>query len=226
MHCRSPLLSDYSDFTGIIRGIMAKRKKAPENGNLKKWNNWYSEDKAGYQKYAESKRKHNRFNQERLTEIYGRMRDYVTKKQTAGEPLTIGGLQLSAGCNKMDFSRMRSGSYDWRTYQFQHYKGIAEADITSVHDDLINLDILYWTDEDGAMYILNPYSIITERFYMLIQEQLEALCYTSNNPRGAIFLLKSAFGWSDNQPEVQIITGGIHVASKEEAQEALKTMTK
>lgn len=121
---------------------------------------------------------------------------------------------------------MRNREYDWRKYQFMHYNGITEADVTINHDDLLNLDILYWMDEDGALWILNTFSEIIESFYLLIQEQLEMLCYTSGNPRGAIFLLKSVFGWTEDRPqEHQTFTGNIHVASKKEAEQALKEYT-
>lgn len=204
---------------------MGDNINTPENENLKLWNTWYSEDKAQYRKFAESKRENNRFKQESLTEIYRKGREYLISCCDAGEPITITGLQIACDCDKMSFSRMRRGEYDWRLYQFLDYCGLSESDIITEHDDFLNCDIAYVPDANGELWVANTYSEIIERFYLEIQKELEILCYTSNNPKGAIFLLKSLFGWDDRQQQTgQTITAQVHVATMEEAKKAIERL--
>lgn len=205
---------------------MGKRKNTPENDNIRKWNTWYSQDKKQYQKFARAKREGNRFKQEALTEIYEKGRAYIAERKESGEPITISGLQLACGCNRMDFSRMRSGEYDWRRYQFLDYAGVDEADILTEFDEVLRLDVEYAPDENGEVYVMNHYSDIIERFYLEVQAQLELACYQSQNPRGAIFLLKSVFGWDDHaQAQVSVVpVEPIHIATREEAEQARKEL--
>lgn len=210
---------------------MGERKTTPENENIKKWNTWYSEDKKQYQQFARSRRERNRFKQEALTEIYQRGREYIMEHRVSGDPITTSGLQLACGCNRMDFSRMRSGEYDWRRYQFMEYNGIDESDILVEFDEVLSLDIEYAPDKDGELMVVNLYSEILNRFYLEIQNQLETACYTSYNPRGAIFLLKSIFGWADNQQDagkglaqVIVTPAEIHIATRDEAEQAMKDL--
>ena len=198
---------------------MGKRKNTPENENIRKWNTWYSQDKKQYQKFAKAKREGNRFRQETLTEIYEKGRAYIIEQREKGIPLTTSGLQLACNCNRMDFSRMRSGEYDWRRYQFMDYAGIDEADLLVEFDEALRFHVEYAPDEHGEIYDVNTYSDIINRFYLEIQAELEIACYTNHNPRGAIFLLKSIFGWTDTvTAQVSIPANAeIHIASLTEA---------
>lgn len=206
---------------------MAKGKLTENNENLKRFNTWYSEDKGTYQKWAQAKRQQTKFTQEHLTQIYDYGRDLVIKAREAGEPITISGLQLATRCNKMDFSRMRNGEYDWRLFQFAEYEGIdLEHDIVTQYDDILCMDIEYWISPDGEMLVMSTYSEIIDRFYLLIEEQLSNMLFTVNNPKGPIFILKNAFGWSDRpqeQPKQEIVAP-LHLATLEEAEQACKAL--
>lgn len=198
---------------------------AKNSETFKMYNTWYSQDREQYRRFAESKRNQTVFKQERLTEVYDRGRAYIIEQQEKGEPLTVSGLQLACRCNRTDFKRMRHHEYDWRRYQFMDYKGIQEEDLQLVRDDLFNRDVEYWTDEDGVIYVMNTYSEVIEWFYLQIQKQLEIACYQNRNPAGSIFLLKSQFGWDDKQQTRVEKTAPVHVATAEEAKNALKRLT-
>lgn len=191
---------------------------------FKRFNTWYSRDRETYRKFAESKRRQTRFTQESLTAIYYAGRDYIIEQQEKGEPLTISGLQIACGCNRTDFRRMKSGEYDWRRFQFQEYAGIDESELQTIHDDHLGFDVTFWFDQDGERFVMNLFSEVMEWFYLTIQEQLEAVCYTNNKPLGAIFLLKTCFGWSDKPKEYRADKSPVSVATKEEAEEALKRL--
>ena len=205
---------------------MAKCKPTQNNENMKRFSTWYSQDKETYQKWAQAKRLQTKFTQEHLTQIYDYARDYVLECREKGKALTISGLQLATHCNKMDYSRMRSGEYDWRMLQFAEYKGIdLEHDITPIYDDLLCMTVDYWISPDGEMFIMSFYSDIIDRFYLLIQEQTEELLYKSPNPRGPIFILKAVFGFNDRpQDQPKEVIAPLHIATREEAERARKEL--
>ena len=196
------------------------------NENMKRYNTWYSQDITKYKEWAQAKRLQTKFTQEHLTQIHGWACDYVNECRANGTALTISGLQLATHCNKMDYSRMKNGEYDWRMLQFAEYKGIdLENDITPIYDELLCMTVDYWINPDGEMLIMSYYSDIIERFYLLIQEQTEEMLVTSPNPRGPIFILKSAFGWSDRPQEQPIqAVAPLHIATLEEAERARKEL--
>ena len=193
---------------------------------LRTFNTWYSEDRDKYRQFAEAARIRGRFTQEMVSDLYDRGRAYIIECREADKPLTVAGLQIACDCNKMAFSRMKRGEFDWRLFQFMEYKGIREDDIECFRDDELQYSVNYWTDEDGVMYIMEMYSSIIERFYLDIQNQIETACYDNKgNPSGLIFALKSAFGWHDKPEDQKTGVAVGHIATREEAAAAIKRIT-
>lgn len=203
---------------------MAKNKTKSQE-RLTNFNSWYSQDKDGYKKFAESKRLQTRFTQEALTEIFDKAREYIVEQKADNKPLTVSGFLIACECNRTDFKRMKHREYDWRLYQMMDYRGISGNDLQPVFDDVFRCHINYWIDADGAMYVMETYGDILERIYLMIQEQLEVAAYDIHgNPTGVVFLLKVIFGWTGNQTEPMPQQNGIHIATKEEAKEACRRL--
>lgn len=220
------LLAVRTCFNGFVGNSMGKKKISENNQNLIRFNTWYSQDKETYRKWAESKRKQTNFTQERLTEIFDKGVAYIKRQRQNNEPLTISGLQFATNCNRTDFHRMRNREYDWRLFQFIDYKGIdLDKEIITEHNDTLNMDIDYYIDEDGVAYVMEMYGDIAERFYLQIEVQLEERLYTKQRPAGAIFLLKSCFGWTDTpDTNTAIVNKSIHIATREEANKSLQEL--
>ena len=200
-------------------------EKTEGQKRLAEWNTYYSQDRGRYRQFAEAKRMQTSFRQERLTEILDLGKAYIMETQQAGNPLTVSGLQLACRCNKQDFYRMKRGEYDWRVFQFMEYNGIEEEDLQIVRDNDLHFDVAYWTDPDGVMYCMNMFSEVIDRFYLILQEEIETKCYMNKgNPSGLIFCLKSVFGWSDKPTSRPADVQPVHVATKEEAQAAINEL--
>ena len=194
---------------------------------MKDFTTWYSQDIKKYKQWAESMRNRQVFSQERLTDIYNNGKQYILRQREHGELLTIAGLHNACACHKQDIHNMKSGKFDYRLPQFMEYMGISESDISVRRDNDLGFNLEVWTDSNGVEYVMNMYSEIIGKFYLLIQEQLEELAYTNKgNQSGAIFALKSVFGWSDRQPgEVTEQSRTVNIASRDEALRAIKRLS-
>lgn len=197
--------------------------KSGRSERIEQFNTWYSQDIKAYKRFAENRSKATRYNQEYLTDLTYRIKDYLTEQKTSKEPFTVTGLFQCLGMQKKDYYKAKNGEFDWKLYQFADFHGIPFDDLDGLEviedEQLGRLSI--WTDEDGQVYIMETYSTVIERALLKIQTQLEQALYTNRNPAGAIFLLKSRFGWTDKPEKVQIIPSVLHIATKEEAEQAL-----
>lgn len=206
--------------------------KSGQTDTIRLFNTHYSEDIAEYKRFAENHSNAYRYNQEYLTDLTYRIKDYLTEQQAKEEPFTITGLYMALDMQKKDYYRARNGEFDWKLYQFMDFKGISFDDIETTRDDLLGY-LQIWTDENGQIFICNTYSEIIEKSLLVIQSKLEIICYTGDNPKGAIFILKSRFGWSDrpDQRQTSSFFGSAeadnttsvlnHIATAEEAKQAI-----
>lgn len=202
--------------------------KSKRSDRITQFNTWYSQDIEAYKRFAENRSKATRYNQEYLTDLTFRIKDYLTQQETSKQPFTVTGLYMCLEMQKKDYYKAKKGEFDWKLYQFADFHGITFEDLDNlevIEDDQLG-DLHIWTDENGQVYIMETYSTIIERALLLIQSQIEANLYTSRNPVGCIFLLKSRFGWSDKPDQAQGVLKIPHIATRAEAEEALKSIEK
>lgn len=202
--------------------------KSRRSDKITQFNTWYSQDIESYKRFAENRSSATRYNQEYLTELTYRIKDYLTEQETSNQPFTVTGLYMCLTMQKKDYYKAKKGEFDWKLYQFADYHGIGIEeldDLEELEDE--HLGILHiWTDEDGQVFIMETYSTIINKALLRIQAQLEESLYTSRNPVGCIFLLKSRFGWSDkpDQAKTNTVTRVNHIATRDEAEQALKRL--
>lgn len=202
--------------------------KSGKTDRIEQFNTWFSQDIESYKEFAKNRVAAVRYSQEYLTELAWNIKDYLTEQEKNDTPFTVTGLYVSLDMQKKDYYRAKNGEFDWRLYQFADFHGITldELDeLEEIEDEYLGR-MRIWVDEDGQVFIMETYSTIIEKALLVIQDQVERLCYSSNNPKGAIFILKSRFGWSDkNDGHMTVIENGIpQIATYEQAKAAMERL--
>lgn len=197
--------------------------RSGKTDKIRLFNTYYSEDIAEYKRFAENRSRATRYNQEYLTELTCRIKDYLSEQILTHRPFTVTGLYMCLDMQKKDYYKAKRGEFDWKLYMFMDHKGISFEDLEEYQDEMLGV-MQTWTDEDGQFFIMETYSSIIEKSLLVIQSQLEEALYINRNPAGAIFLLKSRFGWSDKPDQVQQVKAIPHIATYEEAKQVLKEL--
>ena len=142
-----------------------------------------------------------------------RLTNYVDEQDKKGKPLTVAGFILASGIPERTWYDMRNGVFD---------AGIEEYKLT--HD--IPIDAMEYTNEDGEILPLIPWSELINRCYLLLQQERETNCVAgkAGNVIGNIFLLKSQHGLSDAPQEIKSQTNIQIVANSETAMKALEML--
>lgn len=167
----------------------------------------------GYRKMAEAYRSRRKYTQEWAGDYYRKAMEYAAECADQQRPLTVAGVQLATGTNKDFNSEAIAGRMDYLLPEYM-----------DMHDPVIEefAGIPYDVAHDPPVILL-PMSEIVQNVYLLIQQQLEALCYSGArgvNPAGAIFGLKAKFGWREDDGPRQLVQQLV-IADKDQAARAL-----
>ncbi len=159
----------------------------------------YSGEIEGYKQYAETRRASRTYTQEIASELYDRMVTYLIECKKTDTPMAVGKMCLAMGIDRKALHRMKTGEYDWRLYEYMDIAKVKGKDIQEEEDGYFkgHNPLQYWTDEKGDRILLMPYSELVAKGLAEIESDCEMRLF-GNKPVGAIFYLKSVFGYSDN----------------------------
>lgn len=186
-----------------------KQTEAIESLNTK-----YSEDVERYKFFASQRRGRRKFTQEKLTQQYSALAEYVESRAEKKQPLTVAGAILASDFNEDAWYKAKSGEMD---YLLEEYIALNQVTEETIIDGLP-----YHINSDGEAILLKPYSWLIQNTMLLIQEQREIACSSlRGNPAGNIFLLKAQMGFKeDSQPST--VNQTLVIADKEQAVKALE----
>lgn len=172
-----------------------------------------------YRKIAEERQRLTKYNQEYISDMAGRISDYIEECHKTGEPLTVSGMLQAGGLTSEAYSKGKNyNQYDHMLYMYMDLHGI----------DFDQEGTIY-TDEQGKEVLLCRMSDILKRAELAIMKEREIKCSsTKGNPAGNIFLLKGFHGIQDQPQETRTTNNNTlvlnNVASLDEAKEALKRL--
>ena len=221
---------------------MAEKKKGPGKGNRTRGENrrgnktgspngykdttglqTANQDRAEvierYRRIAEERQKITKYNQEFVSDMAGKISNYIEECKKTGEPLTVSGMLQAADLTAEAYSKGKnSQQYDHMLYMYMELHGI----------DFDQEGTIY-TDEQGKQVLLCRMSDLLKRAELAIMREREIKCSsTKGNPAGNIFLLKGFHGIQDQPQESRTTNNNTlvlnNVASLDEAKEALKRL--
>lgn len=190
---------------------MGKQTEVIESLNTK-----YSAEVEQYKFFAKQRRGRRKFTQEKLTQQYSALAEYVEECVEKKQPLTVAGAILKADFNEDAWYKAKSGEMD---YLLEEYIAVNQ-----VTDETIIDGLPYHINQDGEAILLKPYSWLIQKIMLMIQEQREIACSSlRGNPAGNIFLLKAQMGFKeDSQPNT--VNQTLVIADAEQAKKALEML--
>lgn len=174
----------------------------------------YAQIEASARAMVEGRYKARKYGVDFVPVLEDRLNQYREDCERRGEALTSGGFILASGVPQRTFDEMARGDYDHVIEEYRIIHGIPlEADT--------------YTDEDGVVQMLVPFSLVIEKCARLpLMSQLEKNCYSNRgNPAGSIFGLKARYQWSD-ETQPQHLVQNLVIADGDQARKALDMLMK
>lgn len=193
-------------------------KGQPRNGAaLAAMNKAYGESVAHYRDEVEAIRQSRAIKQERMYNVYTRLREYIATQREEDRPLTVAGMISASSVSRTTWYEMAGGRYDYQLPQIidaynlsqtTEVDGIpaTEAFIGGAKETIL---LIFWTD-------------LVEKAMLAIEEQTEERLYSKGRV-GDIFALKAVHGWQE-EPSPQTVNQTLVIASPEQAREAIRAL--
>lgn len=204
--------SSYNGPNAHKKGNRTKSRR--ETSHLTATTKQYSEDVTRYKAQAEAIRKSKKYRQEDLYKIYNGICEYIKTCNDEEKPLTVSGMILASGINKVTWYEMLAGDYDYRLYQ---YIDMHNINMDTVKDEFNGIP--YVTDDNGNTVLLIVHSMVLQKAMLAIEAQTEERLYAKGRV-GDIFSLKAIHGWKEDASP-STVNQTLVIASEEQARKAI-----
>lgn len=172
-----------------------------------------------YKKIAEERQKLTKYNQPFVSDMAGRISEYIEECKRTGEPLTVSGVIEAGEITSDAWSRGKNeNAYDHMLFMYMDINGIP-----------FDREGTIFTDEQGREVLLCRMSDILKRAELAIMKEREIRCSsTKGNPAGNIFLLKGFHNVQDTPPDQRTTNNNTlvlnNVATLDEARETIRLL--
>lgn len=173
-----------------------------------------------YKQFAVNRANNRKYSVHNIGQYLEGIDRYVADCRANNKPLTVAGFILHA------FNVPSKSYYELKAGDKDHY---IEEYIQTNNIDVDALPIIdgipTYTDDNGEIIPLIPFSHLIEKCELLIQEQRETACSSlKGNPAGNIFLLKAQQGFEDQPQEPKELHQNLIIADGERAKDIIKLL--
>lgn len=178
-------------------------------------NKLYKEINDHHRALAERYRNGRVYSQEFAYVLYKRMKDYVDEVRGSDKPITISGLILASGINKLTWYSMKNGKKDYELFSFMDCNKVS-------FEDAEYIDGLPYVEHCGNIVLLITFSEVIEKILLMHEDETETRLYEKGRV-GDIFALRSQHHWQEEQSP-QTVNQTLVIASEEQARKAIEML--